>query len=87
MKEKQLQDNVNSATFYPKMVLGFALIIFVAMLIYLVPVFQTFVPDGTPIPGITRLIFNMSHRLNNWLIWLLSVGAVVTAVMAYLKAI
>lgn len=87
LKEKQLQDNVNSATFYPKMVLGFALIIFVAMLIYLVPVFQTFVPDGTPIPGITRLIFNMSASVrSNWLIWLLSVGAVVTAVMALFKS-
>ena len=57
------------------------------MLIYLVPVFQTFVPDGTPIPGITRLIFNMSASVrSNWLIWLLSVGAVVTAVMALFKS-
>lgn len=87
MKEKQLQDNINSATFYPKMVLGFAFLVFIGTLVILVPVFESFIPAGTPVPGVTKLIFSMSESIrNNPLIWILSVAAIITAIFAFIKS-
>ncbi len=86
-KEKQLSDNVKSATLYPRMLFGFAGIIFIGMLIFLVPVFKKFIPAGTDIPGITRLVFNLSDSIKeNWYIWLLSIFAIIGATMLYVKS-
>ena len=51
-KDKQLKDSVKSATSYPKMVGGLAIIIVIFMLIFMVPTFQgmTGVPEiSTPL--------------------------------------
>lgn len=86
-KEKQLQDNIKSATFYPRMLMGFALLLFVGMLVFLVPVFQNFIPEGSSIPGITKFIFNMSASVRqSWYIWILIIGAIVSGILAYVKS-
>jgi len=87
LKEKQLQDNIKSATFYPRLLLGFAAIIFSVMLVFIVPIFQRFIPKGTPVPGITKLIFSMSESARNyWYIWLLVITVIAASVMAYVKS-
>lgn len=39
-KDKSLRDSIKSATFYPKMVMGFAVMVSVGMLMFLVPTFN-----------------------------------------------
>ena len=46
-KDKSLKDSINSATFYPKMVLGFAVVVMVGMLLFLVPTFKGMVKAGS----------------------------------------
>ena len=86
-KEKQLKDNIKSATFYPRMLIGFALLLFVGMLIFLVPIFQGFIPDGAEIPGITKLIFSLSESIRkSWYYWVAGLAAVSIAVYAAAKS-
>jgi type IV pilus assembly protein PilC len=86
-KEKQLRDNIKSATFYPRMLLGFALIVFIAMLLFLVPVFEKFIPAGNDVPGITRFIFSLSASVKEkWYIWILILSAITAAVLIFIKS-
>ncbi len=74
-KDKKLQDNIKSATFYPKMVLTFAVMVLVGMLLFLVPTFKSMASNNEEIPGITKFVFFLSDSLRaNWY-WYI-VGAV-----------
>ena len=86
-KDKALRDNIKSATFYPRMVFGFAVVMMIAMLLFLVPIFQSFIPESTEIPGITQFIFNVSHSIKTrWYIWLLVVAAIIGGFTAFTKS-
>jgi type IV pilus assembly protein PilC len=86
-KDKALRDSIKSATFYPRMVMGFAIIMMIAMLLFLVPVFQGFIPENTPVPGVTLFIFNISHSLRTrWYIWLLVIAAIIGGFVAFTKS-
>ena len=86
-KEKVLKDEIKSATSYPKVIGIFALVIFVAMLAFLVPIFQGSIPGETKIGGITQFIFDASESLrNNPLIWLLVVAVIVGGLFAFFKS-
>ena len=86
-KDKALRDSIKSATFYPRMVMGFALIMMIAMLLFLVPVFQGFIPENTPVPGVTLFIFGVSDSLKTrWYIWLLVVAAIIGGFVAFTKS-
>jgi len=65
-KDKDLRDNIKSATFYPVAVLGFAVIILFAMLFFLVPIFVGFFPEDVELPLPTRLIIGLSELLQNY---------------------
>ncbi|MDX1359473.1 MAG: type II secretion system F family protein, partial [Clostridia bacterium] len=75
-KDKSLRDSIRSATFYPKMVLGFAVIVMIGMLLFLVPTFKGMVSGDAKIPGITAVVFNLSDSLRAYWYWYI-VGAVV----------
>lgn len=86
-KEKQLSDNVKSATSYPKMIGSFAVLMFVAMLVGLVPVFEGFIPEGTPVPGITRVTFLLSASIRNrWYFWLAGIVLVAFCILRFSKS-
>lgn len=86
-KDKALRDSIKSATFYPRMVLGFAVLMMVAMLLFLVPVFESFIPTDIEMPGITSFIFNMAHSLKErWYIWILVIVAVISSFMVFAKS-
>ncbi|HBN84097.1 MAG TPA: type II secretion system F family protein [Clostridiales bacterium] len=73
-KEKALKDSIKAATFYPKMVFGFASLILIAMMTFLVPMFKGFIPDTSSVPAITQAIFNMSEVwLERWYVVVLIV--------------
>ncbi len=86
-KEKQLKDNIKSATFYPRMVAGFAALIFVGILVVLVPTFKGIIPSNVNIPWITRLVFNLSDSIrNSWYAWLISIAALIAAVYIFARS-
>jgi len=85
-KEKFLKDEIKSATTYPKIVGIFAIVIFIVMIIFLVPVFEGFIPDNIEMPGLTQLIFNLSHSIrDNWFIWIAVITAIVAGITAFFK--
>lgn len=65
-KDKELRDNIRSATFYPVAVLAFAVLILFAMLFFLVPIFVGFFPADVELPLPTRLIIGLSELLKNF---------------------
>ena len=70
-KEKKLKDNIKSAMSYPKMIGIFTIVVFIAMMVFLVPIFQGFIPGNATIPGITKIIFNISASMRTmWYIWI-----------------
>lgn len=86
-KEKVLNDEIKSATSYPKVIGIFALVIFVAMLVFLVPIFKGAIPANTEINSITQLIFNMSESIRSKpLIWLGVVIAITALIIGFLKS-
>ncbi len=64
-KEKELSDSIRSSTFYPAAVIGFAVIVLIGMLFFLVPVFVGFFPKDAVLPLPTRIIINISDLLRN----------------------
>lgn len=86
-KEKILKDEVKSAISYPRVIGIFALLIFVAMLVFLVPIFQGSVPQNVEINAITQFIFDMSASLrNNYIVWILVVIAIVAVLIVFFKS-
>ncbi len=65
-KDKDLRDNIKSATFYPVAVFVFAIIIFFGMLFFLVPIFVGFFPEGAELPLPTQIIVSLSDLLQNY---------------------
>ncbi len=78
-KDKELRDNIRSATFYPTAVLGFAVIILFAMLFFLVPIFVGFFPADAVLPAPTRIIIGASDLLKRF--WFVIIPLFIAAVL------
>lgn len=77
-KEKNLKDNIKSAVSYPKNIGLFALVLLIAMLAFMVPMFQKMIPDTTPVNGLTAAIFAVSASLRGkWYMWILVIGVII----------
>lgn len=86
-KEKQLRDNIKSATFYPRLLMGVAFILTVVMVVFLVPVFKSFIPEGADIPGVTQAVFNLSDSIRSgWYFWIGGIVALVAASMSFVRS-
>lgn len=86
-KEKQLNDNIKSATSYPKMIGGFAIFMFLAMMVLLVPIFEGFIPENADIPAVTRFTFALSHSMRDKsYIWIASVIIIVGGIFYFAKS-
>lgn len=86
-KEKQLKDNIKSAMSYPKMIGIFTVVVFVAMLVFMVPVFKGFIPQGADIPGITNVIFSLSESVRSkWYIWFGVIALIIACFVMFLKS-
>lgn len=84
-KEKKLQDEIKSATSYPKGIGAFALCIFVGMLVFLVPTFEQYA--GENIPLISKFIFGLSASLRNyWFFWLLGTAIIAFSIVIFAKS-
>ncbi len=84
-REKILRDQIKAATFYPILVLIFALVIVIGMLVGVVPVFVRFFPEGLPLPLATRMIMAFSDSLRGfWYLYLLVGMALIYGLRHYL---
>ncbi|MBT9140457.1 MAG: Type II secretion system protein F [Dehalococcoidia bacterium] len=85
--EKALKDNIKAAMFYPLTVLVFAVLVLTVMLIFIVPIFLGFYPEGTQLPFLTGLIVQFSDSLRNfWYLYILLIVASFFAVKYYLAS-
>ncbi|UMZ73512.1 type II secretion system F family protein [Natranaerofaba carboxydovora] len=86
-KDKALQDNIKSATFYPIMVVAFAFLILLAMMIFVVPIFVEMFPPDTVLPLPTRIVIAFSDSLRFfWYIWLLMGVLIAASVRYYIRS-
>ena len=86
-KEKKLKDNIKSAANYPKVVGAFAVVMFVVMMVFMVPSFKRFASEGSKIPTITLLIYQISDSMRGqWYIWLLAIFLVVVLSTAFFNS-
>ena len=66
-KETKIKRRVKGAMMYPLMVMGFATLVLVGMLMFLVPVFQGIFEDlGGDLPMLTQVVVNMSDILRSY---------------------
>ncbi len=84
-KDKQLKDAVKSATQYPKMVGGLAIVIVIFMLIVMVPTFQGMTEGATDLSIITIFIYKLSDLLRTK--WFIVIPVVVAAIFLVIQII
>lgn len=79
-KQKELQGNIKSALSYPKNIGIFALVLLVGMLVFMVPTFQKMLPDGTPVNGLTKVVFSLSTSIRKkWYMWIIGTLIIIAA--------
>ncbi|HPO77836.1 MAG TPA: type II secretion system F family protein, partial [Thermoclostridium caenicola] len=62
-------------------------VIFVAMLVFMVPTFQGFIPESAEIPGMTQFIFNVSESVRTrWYIWIGVIGVITASIVLFFKS-
>ncbi len=83
-KDDALRRQVKSAMMYPAVIISFAGIILVALITFLVPVFEKVFKDfGGKLPPITQFTVNLSHLMTQR--WYLMIGVAVGIVVAFRK--
>ena len=81
-KDDALRRQVKSAMVYPTVIFSFAAVVLIAMVAFLVPVFQkTFEEFGSDLPAITRVTVTMSDVVTGK--WYLLLGGLVAVVVAF----
>lgn len=86
-KNKALKDNIKSAVSYPKNIGIFAIILLIAMLAFMVPIFQKMIPAKTELNGLTQFIFNASTSLRTqWYLWILVAVVLIVALRFIIKS-
>ncbi len=84
-KDKQLKDSIKSATSYPKMVGGLAVIIVIFMLVFMVPTFQGMTKGADDILFITQFIYNLSDLLREK--WYFVIPVVIAAIFIIIQIV
>lgn len=86
-KEKNLQKNIKSAFSYPKTVGIMAVVILIAMLLFMVPTFKNMMKDGMELNPLSKFIFDASDSLRaEPLKWVLIAGAIVGTIFIIMKS-
>jgi type IV pilus assembly protein PilC len=87
-KDASLRRQVRAATIYPTLVISFALIVLLALVAFLIPVFENvFKQFGGHLPGLSQFMVDFSHVLNKqWYIVLLVVAGLVTAFVLFKRS-
>ncbi|MGE4428625.1 MAG: type II secretion system F family protein, partial [Solirubrobacteraceae bacterium] len=86
-KDDQLRRAVKSALVYPAVVIGFALIVVLALVAFLVPVFAGVLDEfGAELPFITKITVGLSDFVTGyWWLMIIAVVAIVVGVRRYVR--
>jgi type IV pilus assembly protein PilC len=83
-KDDSLRRQVKSAMMYPLLIAGFAVVVLLALVIFLVPVFEGVFKDfGGELPAITKFTVMLSNLFTEK--WYLMIGSVVGTVYSFKK--
>src|SRR5438309_1441153 len=83
-KDDSLRRQVKSAMMYPMMIGGFALTVLLALVTFLVPVFEKVFRDfGGSLPTITKVTVLLSHLVTRQ--WYIMIAVAVGAVIGFRK--
>ncbi|MGE5416849.1 MAG: type II secretion system F family protein [Acidobacteriota bacterium] len=86
-QDKALRDQIKAATFYPAAVGIFALLIVLAMMLFVVPIFMKYFPPNVPLKIPTRIVVGISTSLRSfWYIWILVCASIYGGITYYLKS-
>jgi type IV pilus assembly protein PilC len=81
-KDASLRRQVKAAMIYPSVIIGFAMIVLLALVAFLVPVFaNVFKQFGGKLPTITQFTVNMSNGLTGY--WYVLLGLLAMAIFAF----
>jgi type IV pilus assembly protein PilC len=78
-KDASLRRQIRAATIYPSLVISFALIVLLALVAFLIPVFEgVFKEFGGKLPALSQFMVNFSHLVDDdWYVLILVVAALV----------
>ena len=66
-KENTMKTKINNKTAYPKFVLGFAVVIIIALILFIIPTFQEIYDElGTELPSITKFVIFIGSLFKKW---------------------
>lgn len=86
-KDKQLKDAVKSATSYPKMVGGLAIIICIAMIVFMVPMFKKMTATVKDLNPVTKAIYALSDSIRaNWYFYIIGVVVAIFVIRFIIKS-
>lgn len=86
-KEKNLQKNIKSAYSYPRSVMIMAVVLLLAMLWFMVPLFKGMMKKGQEVEGISKFIFDVSDSLREETgTWILVAAIIFGIVFAFIKS-
>jgi type IV pilus assembly protein PilC len=87
-KDASLRRQVRGAMIYPAMVITFATIVLLALVAFLIPVFEgVFKQFGGKLPALTEVMVKFSHLVNDqWYILILFVGITSTSFIYFKKS-
>ena len=86
-KEKNLQKNIKSAYSYPRSVMILAVVLLLAMLWFMVPLFKGMMKSGQEVEGISKVIFGISDSLREDTgTWILVAAIIFAVVFAFIKS-
>jgi type IV pilus assembly protein PilC len=81
-KDDSLRRQVRSAMIYPSVIISFALIVLLALVAFLVPIFASIFKEfGGKLPAITQVTVSLSHGLTHF--WYLGLAGVVVLIVAF----
>jgi len=84
-KEDSLRRQVRAAMVYPAVVLSFAVIVLLALVAFIVPVFAKIFKDfGAGLPGLTKVTLSISNAVTGY--WWALMAATVLIVFSFVKA-
>jgi type IV pilus assembly protein PilC len=87
-KDASLKRQIRAATIYPTLVISFAFIVLIALVAFLIPVFENvFKSFGGHLPTLTQFMVGLSHMIRNqWYVLLFGIPALLLAFFKWKKS-
>lgn len=85
-KEKNLQKNIKSAYSYPRTVGIMAIVILIAMLVFMVPIFKKMMNSSVELNGLSKFIFGVSDSMRSEPFkWIIPAVLIVGSIIGFTK--